>query len=189
MPDKLLILDKSTFSTLDESTAPTLDGSTRAAPTPDGSTLLTLDETIYNWVLSLSYKTPGQNIENVDVPISGHARSALDTPTPRHTTGRSKSDILLLITASRLSLPVLTSRATGRSSAPSVRVVENVSRDLASVEKEPAQENPVVSDGGLSDCDEMNGQEQLVAVNSPIKSGRRLNSEVSMLFIATTVTL
>ena len=183
MPDKLLILDESIVATLDESTVSTLDE----------STVSTLGEsTLYNWALSLSHKTPEQTR---DVPTSDHARSALHTPTPRHTAGRSKSVVPSLITASHLLLPVLTSRATGvtrRSSGPSVRVTnnaENVSRDSASVEKERAQENTVTSDGGLSDYDEINGKERLAAVNSPIKSGRRLNSEVSILFIATTVTL
>jgi hypothetical protein len=36
--------------------------------------------------------------------------------------------------------------------------------------------------GGLSDHDEMNGEERLAAINAPPKGKKRLTSEVGLLF-------
>jgi hypothetical protein len=72
------------------------------------------------------------------------------------------------------------------------RGVNNVSPNSqsANVENEPELESGMVSDGGggLSDHDEINGKERLAAVNSPIKAGKRLNSDVRMLLVVAMVT-
>jgi hypothetical protein len=57
------------------------------------------------------------------------------------------------------------------------------------VENEQRPEEGVVSEGGLSDHDEMNGEERLDALNSPKKAGKRANSDVRMLFDFTVVSL
>ena len=68
---------------------------------------------------------------------------------------------------------------------PSVRThdVKNVSCHsvtLGEVKAEPRELIAVMLDAGLSDNDEINGQEWLVAINSPPKGKRRVTSDVSL---------
>lgn len=180
-----------TLLILDEST-----GSTSIVSNFDESTVITLGKfTLFYWAFSNLHETRQQNVENEDVPTNRAATSALRTST--HTATPSKYGVPSLTTTSRSSAPILTSRTTGLSFATPALTRTNsvnvVSRDSANVEKRPAPEESE-SDGegrpgGVSDRDEINGEERHVAVRSPEKHGRRLNSDVSMLFVATMVTL
>jgi hypothetical protein len=180
MPDSLLILDESYASTLDESTP------------LDSRPILSL---IY-WTLSNENKTREQNTESrsraTNVPISSDVRPG--PPTSGHTASRSKSDVLSIYHYQSLICTRPYSR-TGRTSGPSgtvpPRKVDNMSRgsEPKTVENEQRPEEGVVSEGGLSDHDEMNGEERLDALNSPKKAGKRANSDVRMLFDFTVVSL
>ena len=183
MPDLLLILDESSASTLDEPTF------------LDTCRILSL---IYR-TLSNEYKTREQNTESegraTRVPTSSDVRPG--PPTSGHTAGHSKSGVPFVYHHQSLihTRPYSANHTTGRSSDPSggvpPRNVDNVSRGSRSrnVEKEQGLENGVVSEGGLSDYDEMNGEERLDALNSPAKGGKRVNSDVRMLLDVTMVTL
>jgi hypothetical protein len=54
----------------------------------------------------------------------------------------------------------------------------HTSSDLGNVEAEPAPALSLYNDGGLSDHDEIGGEERKVAINSPPKGKRQLTSEV-----------
>ena len=73
---------------------------------------------------------------------------------------------------------------TGRSSAPSVLTgnVKIISQprtsELAKVNSEPASTINLNENGGLSDNDEIMGEEREAAFASPIKGKKRITSEV-----------
>lgn len=75
----------------------------------------------------------------------------------------------------------------GRSYAPSVlsnnvKIIGHQSSDLAEVKAEPAPAVSIRYNGGLSDNDEMSGEERDVAINSPPKGKKRITSEVVFFF-------
>lgn len=59
-----------------------------------------------------------------------------------------------------------------------VKIFSHKSSDLGKVKAEPAPVLSLCNDGGLSDNDEIGGEEREVAINSPPKGKRRLTSEV-----------
>ena len=144
--------------------------------------LLTLDETtLFYWTLSdLSLSKKRKHCETINDWAAGVPDNA--APTSRGapsrtttTTARFKSGVPSLTTG--------TSRS--RSSVPSVRThdVKNVSRRSVTsgeVKAKPRELIAVMSDAGLSDNDEINGEERLVAINSPPKGKRRVTSDVSL---------
>jgi hypothetical protein len=66
-----------------------------------------------------------------------------------------------------------------------VKVVSRDAEDLAKVNAEPAAKAiAVMDDGGLSDNDEINGEERLAAVHSPPKGKKRVTSEVSPVWVS-----
>src|ERR1700735_3484419 len=138
---------------------------------------LTLDEsTLFYWTLSDASRKKRKHISAINewalaIPTTTSAKST--SQGPKSTSSRTKSN-----------LPSLTSGATSRSSAPSVlsdnvRIISNVT---AKAEPVP---NAALSiyDGGLSDNDEIRGKEREVAINSPPKGKRRINSEVNFSFL------
>ena len=140
--------------------------------------LLTLDEsTLFYWMLSDASCKKRKHISAINkwasvIPTSS-AKST--SQAPKSTSSRTKSDI-----------PSLTSGASSRSSAPSVlsdnvRIISHRSLDLVKVKAEPALS--IYYDGGLSDNDEMRGEEREVAINSPPKGKRRITSEVNFSFL------
>jgi hypothetical protein len=142
---------------------------------------LTLDEsTLFYWTLSDAAADPShkkrKHISAINkwassIPAKSTSKAAKST-----TSGRAKSDTVV---------PSLTSGTSGRSYAPSVLSDEvkiisqhSGSSGLVKVEAEPASALDIYSDGGLSDNDEIRGEEREVAINSPLKGKKRITSEV-----------
>jgi hypothetical protein len=148
--------------------------------------LLTLDQsTLFYWTLSdSSKKRKHSDVINEWAAAVPSAKPASRTPSnitahttshiAAHTAARSKSGVPSLTTS------------TSRSSAPSIltKVISRGTIDSAKVKAEPVAEMiTIMSDGGLSDNDETNGEERLAAVNSPPKGRKRATSDVSLLLI------
>ena len=75
------------------------------------------------------------------------------------------------------------SQASGHSFAPSVlsnhvKIISHHSSDTVKVKEERAPALSLYNNGGLSDNDEIKGEEREVAIKSPPKGKRRMNSEV-----------
>jgi hypothetical protein len=142
------------------------------------NTLLTLDQsTLFYWTLSDSSKK--RKHTDVIEWAAGIPSNAKLTHAASHIVAHSHT------TASR-SIPTLTA-GTSRSSAPSVltdsvKIISHSMTDSAKIKTESAPEITIMSDGGLSDNDEINGEERLAAVNSPPKGRKRVTSEVSLFF-------
>ena len=137
--------------------------------------LLTLDQsTLFYWTLSdASFNKKrkiGSAINNWASTIPTNAKPS---HAPKSTSSRTNSD-----------LPSLTSGAS-RSSAPSllthnVKIISHRASD-SKVKAEPAPDaDTMYYSGGLSDNDEMRGEEREFAINSPPKEKKRLTSEVSL---------
>jgi hypothetical protein len=145
------------------------------------------------WTLSDSSKAQEQiTSQATEAPTSSDVRPV--APTSGHAAGRSKSGFLSAYHYQSLirtrPYSVRNTHTTGRSSVSPGGIfltsnVNDVSRSSppVNVENESGPESPVVFDGGLSDHDEMNGNERLAAVNSPLKAGKRVNSDVRMLWL------
>ncbi|KAF8222298.1 hypothetical protein L208DRAFT_1323430 [Tricholoma matsutake] len=88
----------------------------------------------------------------------------------RSTSSRAKSDIPSLTSgASCLSAPsVLTD---------DVKIISYRASNMVKVKGEPVPELSMYDDGGFSDNDEIRGEEQEVAINSPPKGRKRVTSE------------
>jgi len=85
-------------------------------------------------------------------------------------------------------VPSLTSGAS-RSSVPSVltdkvKIISHQPSDLVNVKAEPAPVLSLLDDGGLSDNDEMRGEEQEAAINSPPKGKKRATNEVGTFVVS-----
>jgi hypothetical protein len=151
--------------------------------------LLTLDKsTLFFWTLSDSslskkrkYKSDTINNWAAEVPCtaapSSHTHSNTTAPT-----------------ISRHSVPSLTSgtsrsHSSGGSKAHSNQTdnvkISRAAVGLAKVNAEPALAKMIniMSNGGLSDNDEINGEEQLATVQSPFKGKARVTSEVSSVWV------
>jgi hypothetical protein len=137
--------------------------------------LLTLDEsTLFYWTLSDASRKKRKHISAINKWASAIPAKST-SQVSKSTSSRAKSDI-----------PSLTGGASSRSSAPSVlsdniRIISHQSSDLVKVKAEPALS--LYHDGGLSDHDEIRGEEREVAINSPPKGKRRITSEVKFSFL------
>jgi hypothetical protein len=135
--------------------------------------LLTLDQsTLFYWTLSDT--TP-----KMRKYASAIKEWALAVPTTAKPTSKAPSSV------AKSNIPSLKS-GTSRSSAPSVLTdnVKIISRQPSDSVKVKAELAPTLSlsiDGGLSDNDEMRGEEREAAINSPPKGKKRVTSEVSSL--------
>jgi hypothetical protein len=137
--------------------------------------LLTLDQsTLFYWTLSNASqeKRISSKINKWAAAIPATAKPTFQGSTSRSTSSRAKSDI-----------PSLTSGAS-RSSAPSVltddvKIISYQASNAVKVKGEPVPELSMYDDGGLSDNDEIRGEEREVAINSPPKGKKRVTSEVS----------
>lgn len=137
--------------------------------------LLTLDEsTLFYWTLSDTSGKKRKHISAINEWASAISanNSTKSTSASKSTSSHAKSEI-----------PSLTSGASSRPSAPSVlsnnvRIISHQSSDLVKVKPAPAAALAICYDGGLSDNDEMRGEEREVAINSPPKGKKRITSEV-----------
>ena len=132
--------------------------------------LLTLDEsTLFYWTLSNESHEKQKHMSAIN-------KWALAVPAKKPTSQRAPT-----------TAPSLTFGSSGRTYAPSVlsdnvKIITHQSSDVAKarVKAEP-QAVPALSlhnNGGLSDNDEIKGEEWVAAHNSPPKGKKRLDSEV-----------
>ena len=145
--------------------------------------LLTLDESmLFYWTLSdvsRSHKKR-KHISAID-----EWASAIPTGSAKSTTSKASKSTS---SHTKSNIPSLMSAASSHSSAPSVlsdnvRIISHPSSDLVKVKAKP-EPNPALSvyhDGGLSDNDELRGEEQEVAINSAPKGKRQITSEVKKI--------
>ena len=148
--------------------------------------LLTLDQsTLFYWTLSdSSKKRKHRDVVDWAAEIPGNAKPA--SRASSHIAARSH----IAASRSKSGVPSLTA-GTSRSSAPSVLtngvriIVSRGMTDSAKVKAETAPEITIMSNGGLSDNDETNGEERLAAVNSPPKGKKRVDSNVSPFLVPT----
>jgi len=145
---------------------------------------LTLDQsTLFYWTLSdasrKKQKHSSAAINEWASEIPRNVRPGFPSRAPtKSTSSRAKSSARSL-TGHRLSTAssVLTKN---------VKITRYQPSDLIKVKAEPALASDVVpetqANGGLSDNDEMRGEERLAAINSPPKGKKRVNSEVSFLY-------
>jgi hypothetical protein len=148
------------------------------------SSLLTLDPTtLFYWTLSDSYlekKRKHSLPVVIDSEIDNWAASI-----PRDAGPTSLAPSRVTTTSSgrpKSTAPSLTNRSS-HSSAPSVLTdnIRVVSRGVQGSAKSKAglPEISVFSDGGLSDADEITGEEREAAVKSPPKGKTRVSNDVS----------
>jgi hypothetical protein len=146
--------------------------------------LLTLDEsTLFYWTLTGSDISHTKQkhainkwasaVDNWGIPGTKFASRG-----PKSTSSRSKT---------ATDIPSLTSGPSGRSYAPSVlsdevKIVSHHSSDTVKVKPEHAPALSLYHNGGLSDNDEIKGEEREVAIKSPPKGKRRMTSEVFLFF-------
>jgi hypothetical protein len=130
--------------------------------------LLTLDRvTLHYWTLS----DGSYNKQKHSSAIKAWA-SAVPNGNPTSRAPKSVSSCV----------PSLTSGASC-SSVPSVltdkvKIISHQPSDLVNVKAEPAPVLSLLDDGGLSDNDEMRGEEREAAINSPPKGKKRATNEV-----------
>ena len=132
---------------------------------------LTLDDsTLFYW--NLSDSVPRENLKQKHLSAIDEWASAIPTNVPK-----SKSNSSIFHTKSVPSL-------TNGSSAPSVLSdqVKIISRQPNKVKAELVYHHDEYN-GGLSDNDEITGEEREVAINSPPKGKRRVTSEVFSFLI------
>ena len=140
---------------------------------------LTLDEsTLFYWTLSDVPPKRGSVINEWASAIpTAHSKSTGLLQGPKSTSSRTKSII-----------PSLTAGSSSRSSATSVltkniKVISHKSTDQVKVKDESQPDVISLSDeGGLSDNNELDGKEREIAINSPPKGRKRINSEVTKSF-------
>jgi hypothetical protein len=140
--------------------------------------LLTLDQsTLFYWTLSDSYLDKKRKHSSVisewASAIPGNAKPASQAPSQVTATTSSRPKSIV---------PSLTN-GSSRSSAPSVltnnvRIVSHGAPNSAKVKAEPTPDITIFSDGGLSDADEIKGEEREAAIKSPPKGKKRVTSEV-----------
>jgi hypothetical protein len=140
---------------------------------------LTLDQsTLFYWTLSDSYLDKKRK----------HSSAINDWASAIPSNAKPASRALSHVTATTSSYPksIVPSLTSGssRSSAPSVltnnvRVVSHGALDSAKVKAEPVPDITIFSDGGLSDADEIKGEEREAAIKSPPKGKKRVTNEVS----------
>ena len=116
--------------------------------------------------------------ENTSQPsTNGHQRSIVSSLHLKSSSSHTRDDI-----------PSLTSGTTsGWTYAPSILseniwILSHQSSDAVKVKAELAPEILVYNNGGLSDNDELTGEEREVAIKSPPKGKKRMTSEVVSFF-------
>lgn len=148
------------------------------------SVLLTLDDsTLFYWTLD------SDTSHEKEKKISAVSKWASTISTLAHTAGGHTKSTMSNSSRAKSGVPSLTSgTSTGRSYAPSVlsdnvKIITQQLPDVVKVEDEPAPALSLYNNGGLSDNDEMRGEEREVAVRSPPKGKRRITSEVFLFFL------
>lgn len=124
--------------------------------------LLTLDEsTLFYWTLSDASHNNQKHFSAINKWASAITSTKSTSQAPRST-------------SSRADIPSLTIGPSTRSYAPSI-LSDNVK---IIVKADPAPELSIYNNGGLSDNDEIKGEERDFAIKSPPKGKRRITSEV-----------
>jgi hypothetical protein len=136
------------------------------------SPLLTLDaSTLFYWTLSDAPHKKRKHVSAINEWASAIPSTLTKSASqaPKSTSSRARTDI-----------PSLTSGTSGRLYAPSVlsNNVKIISNQSVKVKAEPALALSIHDNGGLSDNDEIGGEEREVAIKSPPKGKRRITSEV-----------
>ena len=144
---------------------------------------LTLDEsTLFYWTLSDESHSTGEKRKHISVinkwaSVVHSIKSS--SQAPKSSSSHTRDDI-----------PSLTSGTTsGRTYAPSIlseniQILSHQSSDAVKVKAKLAPEILVYNNGGLSDNDELTGEEQEVAIKSPPKGKKRMTSEVVSFFFS-----
>jgi hypothetical protein len=132
---------------------------------------LTLDEsTLYYWTLSDIPPKSSAVIKKWSSTVPAHMKSESTSQGPKSTSSRT-----LIGGASRSSAnSVLTDN---------IKVISHQYSDQVKIKVESRAADVIsLSDGGLSDNDELHGKERESAINSPPKGKKRINSEVKIDF-------
>ena len=138
---------------------------------------LTLDEsTLFYWSLSDASHTKQKRLSAIDKWASAIPSTKSTSQGPKSTSSR--------VNTVKTEVPSLTSGSSGRSYAPSVlsdnvKIVSHHSSDaVTKVKSENVPALSLYNNGGLSDNDEVKGEEREVAIKSPLKGKKRITSEV-----------
>ena len=135
---------------------------------------LTLDQsTLFYWTLSNVPHKTGSAVNEWASAISTNSKSTA-LKNPKSTSGSSRTK----------SIPPPLTGGASRSFASSVltdniKVISRQSSDQVKVKVESQAEVFSLSEGGLSDNDELAGKEREIAINSPPKGKKRITSEVA----------
>jgi hypothetical protein len=133
--------------------------------------LLTLDEsTLFYWTLSDNNLNQKRS-SAVNRWASAVPQAKSTSQVPRSTSSCAKTDVP--------SLTIGSSARSAYTSTPSI-LSNNVK---IIVKAEPAPAVSVYNNGGLSDNDEIKGEERDIAIKSPPKGKRRITSEVFFFFL------
>jgi hypothetical protein len=128
--------------------------------------LLTLDEsTLFYWTISDASHNNQKHFSAINKWATAIASTKSTSQAPS--------------TSSRANIPPLTIGPSTRSYAPSI-LSDNVK---IIVKADPAPALSIYNNGGLSDNDEIKGEERDFAINSPPKGKRRITNEVFFLLI------
>ena len=137
--------------------------------------LLTLDQsTLFYWTLSDASQKKQKHSSKINEWAATIPATAKPTfQAPRSTSSHAKSGIPSLMSGASHSLApsVLTD---------DVKIISYWASNPVKVKAEPVPELSMYDDGGLSDNDEIRGEEQEVTINSPPKGKKRVTSEVSL---------
>jgi hypothetical protein len=153
--------------------------------------MLTLDPTtLFYWTLSdPPLKKTKYSVESWAKTIPFNARPSSRAPSQTNSvTGKTAKSVKSYGSSGRSTAPALT--RTGVSSRSASSVLTNtitITNAQAPQTVKIKQDTDAIYtyDGALSDCEETAGVERDAAFASPTKGKRRLDSEVSTLFIAT----
>ena len=145
---------------------------------------LTLDQsTLFYWTLSdvpPHGREEGVRVKGWASAIRAHSTGKSNMQGPKSTTTQATSR------TKPVGINPSLSGSASRSSAPSIltnniKVISHQSSDRVKVKFESQAQADVISlsDGGLSDNDELGGKEREAAINSPLKGKKRITSEVT----------
>ena len=150
---------------------------------------LTLDEsTLFYWMLISNTYTGKKEKQLSEVSKWASAISTYTTTSSSHTKPTLQAPTRNSSHAKYSILSLTTSGTTGRSYAPSVlsdnvKIIGQQFSDVVIVKDEPAPVLSLYNDGGLSDNDEMKGEEREVAIKSPPKGKRQITSNITIFFL------
>ncbi|KAM6503850.1 hypothetical protein JOM56_000793 [Amanita muscaria] len=139
------------------------------------------DAIMINDVMEIDDSDVASNRKRKHLSAVNEWASAIPRNASKITSSTSQASKLTTSSRAKYNIPPLTT-GSSRSSAPSVlsdkvKVISHQSSDLIQVKAEPAPNALNDYDGGLSDSDEIRGEEREAAINSPPKGKKRITSE------------